>query len=743
MLHPVLPRISRSRALRGCGPTPVTLAVLLLCWNASAQTALAQEASGNTTTLSTVTVTGQAAKDAPTELTDSYTAAGTTVGSKLPTSLKETPQSISVITRQRIEDQNLSTLDEIMAQTPGVTVDLSGTAVIPSYYSRGYPVDYFQYDGVPIQTGGASWSQPDMIMFDHVEMLRGAAGLFNGAGQPGGVINLVRKRPAGKQQFSGSLGLGSWNTRRGEVDYSTPLNQSGSVRARLAAAYDKRDSHVDYANSERTSLYGIVEADLTSSTTVSLGAGYQKRDWRPAMMGMPRYRDGGDLGLPRSTFLSTPWTRWDFETTQVFADVTHSFNSDWQLKVSAVSDHETSDLKYAYVSGAVDRTTLRGPMLAGGANAYDNKQLALDANLTGAFQAFGRRHELVVGANWYNRDANSQGGRLNGFGGTPVDVFHFNPSAVADPGDPVWTSNSRTDTKQHGFYGATRLKLADPLTLILGGRVSWWDTTTTNLLTSRVTSDYRQNGRFTPYAGMVYDLNPTWSLYASYADIFRVQSNYKDESGAGLPPVIGANYEAGIKGAFYNGKLNTAFAVFRIDESNRAVQVSPTVIDNCCYATNGKVQSQGFEAEASGQILPGWQIAAGYTYNTSKYKQDPTNQGQAFRTFSPKHLLRLWTSYRLPGDWNAWDVGAGVNVQSAIYNEGGTPKVRVSQPGYAVASLRIGYRINQRWSAALNVSNLFDKTYYTRLGSGGFGPTNFGNVYGEPRSAQLTLRAKF
>jgi outer membrane receptor for ferric coprogen and ferric-rhodotorulic acid len=476
---------------------------------------------------------------------------------------------------------------------------------------------------------------------------------------------------------------------------------------------------------------------------VSFGAGYQKRDWLPAMMGVPRYKDGGDLGLPRSTFLSTPWTHWDFETTQVFADLTHAFNNDWELKLSAVSDHETSNLKYAYVSGAVDRNTLAGPMLAGGANAYDNKQLGLDANLTGAFQAFGRRHEIVLGVNWYDRTADSQGGRLVGFGGTPVNVFDFNPSSIADPGAPQWTSDSRTKTKQYGIYGATRLKLSDPLTLLLGGRVSWWDTRAHNQLTGALTSDYKQDARFTPYAGIVYDLNPNWSVYASYADIFRVQSNYKDEGGSGLPPVTGANYEAGVKGAYYDGRLNLAFSVFRIEETNRAVQVTPTVIDSCCYATNGKVRSQGFEAEISGEVLPGWQLAVGYTFNTAKYLQDATYEGQPFRSIAPKHMVRLWTSYQLPGQWNAWNIGGGVDVQSGTYSEGGNPSVRVKQGGYAVASLRAGYQIDKTWSLGLNVNNLFDRRYYSRLGSAGaFGPANFGNVYGEPRNVMLTLRAK-
>lgn len=722
---------------------PAALAMAILCGLPTQACARSASTAGDeAATLPAVTVRGQV-PGMPTEGTGSYTAAGAVVGSKIPATLKETPQSVSVITRQRMEDQNLTTLDQVMGQATGVTVDLSGTAVIPTYYIRGYPVEYFQYDGVPIQTGGASWSQPDMIMFDRVEVLRGAGGLFNGAGQPGGVINLVRKRPFAGRQFSGSLSAGSWNAYRGELDYSTPLNQSGSVRGRLAAAYDDRDAPVDYANGQRTSLYGIIEADLTSHTTVALGGGYQKRDWLPAMMGVPRYKDGGDLGLPRSTFLSTPWTRWDFETTQIFADLTHAFNPDWELKLSAVSDHETSNLKYAYVAGAVDRTTLAGPMLSGGANAYDNEQLGLDANLTGAFQAFGRRHEVVLGANWYDRTADSQGGRLAGFGGTPVDVFDFDPSSIPDPGAPAWTSDSRTKTRQYGMYGATRLKLADPLTLLLGGRVSWWDTQAYNRLTGALTSDYEQNARFTPYAGIVYDLTPQWSVYASYADIFRVQSNYKDENGSGLPPVTGANYEAGVKGAYYGGRLNLAFSVFRIEETNRAVQVTPTVIDGCCHAASGRVRSQGFEVEVSGEVLPGWQLAAGYTFNTARYLRDATYEGQPFRSIAPKHLLRLWTSYQLPGHWSAWNIGGGVDVQSGTYSQGGNPGVRVEQGGYAVAGLRAGYRIDRTWSLGLNVNNLFDRRYYSRLGSAGaFGPANFGNVYGEPRNVTLTLRAK-
>jgi len=669
---------------------------------------------------------------------DSYTTAGAvTVGSKIPATLKETPQSVSVITRKRMEDQNLNSLDEVMAQTPGVTVQPYNTGVIPQFYSRGYPIEYFQYDGVPLQTGGASWTMPEMVMFERVELLRGAAGLYNGAGYPGGVINLVRKRPGKDLAFSGSVAAGSWNARRTELDFSSPLNESGSLRTRLAVNYDARDSFIDYAKSEKSSAYGIIEADLAPGTTLAAGFGYQKRNWTPAMMGLPRYSDGGELGLPRSTFFNTPWTNWNFESTQLFAELSHRIDQDWSFKLNLTSDHETSNLKYSYVFGAVNRQTLAGARLMGGANQYDNQQYGVDGMLSGRFQAFGRQHDVVVGANWYQRSAESWGGSLPGYGGTAVNVFNYNPAAIADPGTPKWTSKSNTDLTQYGLYGSARLKLADPLSLILGARVSWWKTKSQNLLTSATTSDFNDSAHWTPYAGLVYDLTPNWSLYTSYADIYRVQSNYKDSSGNGLPPVTGANYEAGIKGEFYDGALNTSFAVFRIDETNRAIQTSVTVVDGCCYATNGQVRSQGFEAELAGRLLPGLEVGAGYTFNTTKYLRDATFEGQPFRTMSPKHMLRLWSSYQLPGELNAWSVGAGVNAQSETSVQSGA--VRASQGVYAVANARIGYRIDKRWSLGLNINNLFDRTYYILPGASN-APASYGSVYGDPRNIMLTLR---
>jgi len=730
---------------RACGA-----ALLALCAAAHAQsqsgTRVAQDDAdqGLAAVLAPVLVQGQA--EGVTEGSGSYTAPSATVGGKLPLPMREIPQSVSVITRQRMEDQNLASLEDAMAQMPGITIDLAATAAIPQFYSRGFQIEYFQYDGVPMQTGGASWAQPDLLMFDHVELLRGAAGLFNGAGQPGGVINLVRKRPTRDLQFSGSASAGSWDNYRGELDLSAPLNDSGSVRGRVATAYEDRKYFYDVAQSQKQVYYGIVEADLGADTLLTLGGSYQKRDWLPYMMHQPRYADGGPLDRKRSTYLGADWNRWDFENTQVFAELRHRLSQDWTVQLNVNRAEETSKLKYAYVRGGVDRQTGLGPRLYGGGNQYRNQQLGIDLMVSGAFEALGRRHELVLGGNWYDRRARAYNTyALPGFATRPVDVFDFDPADYPEPADPQWDSKSEVKTRQSGIYAMARLKVADPLTLVLGSRMSWWRTQTDNLVTGAASPAVSEHGRMTPYAGLVYDIDPHWTAYASYADIFRVQSDLRTADDRALPPVVGANYEAGLKSEWLDGRLNTSLAVFRIIERNRA-QRDPDYPEtgDCCYESSGKVRSQGVEAEVSGRLAPGWEVAAGYTFNTTRYLRDSSSQGASFRTFTPKHLFRLWTTYRLPGEWNRWSVGGGVNLQSGIYTESAMQgpvsgsAVRVSQGGYAIWNARIGYRMSDHVSLGLNVNNLFDKVYYQRLGN-----ADMGNAYGEPRSVMLNVRVKY
>ncbi|MFC7298280.1 TonB-dependent siderophore receptor [Herminiimonas aquatilis] len=701
------------------------------------------------TTLPQVTVMA-AALDATSEGSRSYGASAASIG-KSTQALREIPQSISVVTRQRLDDQNLRTLDDALLNAPGITVEQS-SSYERTFYSRGFAVDTVQYDGVPTQRGNGFAVSPDLAVYDRVEVLRGPAGLFNGAGQPGGTVNLVRKRPLETRQLTAQVSAGTWDNYRAGVDLSLPLNDAGTVRSRFVAAQEDKKFFYDVAESKRSVFYGIVEADIGPRTTLGAGISYEKNDMTPFYGGLPRYSNGKDLGLPRSTYLNAAWSSTEIESTTLFADLNHRFNDDWKLKISISRMHEdNSDLSGSNF-GTVNPATNLGPTLSSFRQKLDGKQTAIDATLQGSFAAYGRKHDVIVGVNYQQREYDLYS-QLYTVANPNVNPFTFNPYnyAVAPTQVARAATNTLNKLDQTGMYGSLRFALSDPLKLIVGARVSQWETSTRNQITGAFnTQPYKESGNVTPYAALTYDIDPVWTVYGSYTEIFRSQANQFTAAGERLDPATGDNYEAGIKGTLLDGRLNASLAVFRTLESNRS-QTDPNNPTPCagsptngaCFIAEGKVRSQGLDAELNGALSSNWQLAAGYTYNQTRYLRDSTatgapsaNQNQPLSTFTPRHIVRLWSNHQLPNELSAWSAGIGVNLQSKTYKTSGT--LRFEQAAYAVWSTRLAYKFNKNLTAALNINNLFDKNYYRTLGS-----TTGGNWYGEPRNAMLTLQATY
>lgn len=690
------------------------------------------------TTLPAVTVT---AAPTPTEVTEgsgSYTSPTVTIG-KMPASMRETPQSISVITRQRLDDQELTNLEEALAKTTGVTQVSNGTGG-GDLYVRGFLINNYQYDGVAIPQSGLSFSSPDLFMFDRIEIIRGSAGLLQGTGNPSAVVNLVRKRPTPYFQANGGIYYGSWDYYRGEADVSGPLNGSGSIRGRISTGIEDRHYFTDVSKSNKKFLYGAIDFDLSSSTLLTVGGAVQRTSAVPQAFGIPRYPDGTDIGLPRSTFLAPAWSHYDVDVDQTFASLRQDLGGDWAAKVSVEHQEQSMVGKRAYAYG-VNQATGASSLL-GLAFDQDYRYTGLDVNASGPVNAFGRKHTLVFGGDYQKTNSDFRNARLATI---PINIFNFDPYAIPEPSDPNFTAATLTSTQQYGLYGSARLSIADPLTLVLGARLNWWDTNvrSRNLGTGveTTTSDASVPRKVIPYAGLIYDLNKTSSIYASYTNIFTPQVTQLSSSGSLLKPIEGKSYEVGLKNELMDKRLNTSIALFRVDQVNRAQQdadnpCATATNPNWCYVAQGKVRSQGVELEASGEVVPGWQLYAGYTFNTTKFLDDQTNSGNAFMTQTPKHIFRVWTMYRLPNELNKWSVGGGVNVQSGYYVlENG---VRASQGGFATADLALGYEFNSSVSALLKVNNIFDRRYYTSLQG-----VNYGNMYGDPRNVMLTVRAKY
>ncbi|RZT39411.1 outer membrane receptor for ferric coprogen and ferric-rhodotorulic acid [Cupriavidus agavae] len=654
--------------------------------------------------------------------------AGASLNRLTPT-LRETPQSLTVIDQQRMAAQNLRSLDDVMQQAPGVTVQ-PYQQLTTAYYVRGFKVDSFQQDGVPVLLGSTASPPQDMAMYERVEMLRGASGLLGGTGNPAATVNLVPKRP--QRAFAGeaALAAGSWNRYRGELDLGGPLNASGSVRARMVATYDDRAFFYDVADQRAANLYGIAELDLAPGTTASLGLQHQRIRSTPNMAGVPFSTTGQDLGLPRSKFLDTAWGRFDWDTTRVTAGLEHHFGNGWEARVAFNHLTSSADMRYAASNGAVNPATGAGPRLMGGAYQFDNDQNSVDAYAKGQFGLLGRQHDAMVGLNFQQTDARQAAASFVPPLAVPVNVWAWNPYGVAEPGTSAFASPGSTRTTQGGLYGMVRLSLTDRLKLLAGARVTRWKQ-------RAPTSSADFDARVTPYGGLVFDLTPQWAVYASTSQILQPQTQLT-ASGDTLAPIKGRNDEAGIKGELADGRLNVSAALFRIRQSNRAIAdpAYPCAGSACYYIADGEVESRGFETEVSGRIGASLNLSASYTFNTTEYLRDATAQGQAFASFVPRHIARLWADYILPFDEGRWSVGAGVQAQSAYTVK--TGGVTLRQGGYALLNLRAGYRFSPKTSLALNVGNVFDRRYYQSLSS-----LAWNNRYGEPLSAMLTLRTRF
>ncbi len=671
------------------------------------------------------------------EGTQSYTGRAATVF-KGAQSLREIPQSVSVVTRQRMDDQNLVSVAEALRSTTGVTV--SGYQGTESYSARGYAMSN-QFDGVPQQSDALHL---DLAIYDRIEVLRGPSGLVQGSGEPGGTVNYVRKRAGDRLALSGALSLGSWDNYRGELDVGGPLNKSGSLRARGVAVFQDQDFFYDVANSQRQTLYGTVEYDLTQATTAGIALTRMRRDAN-VFWGLPMYSDGTRIE-DRSSFVGAA-ENYNMDVDEISADIRHRFGSGWEAKIAAFYQERMYDGFGSYATAPLSRESSIGTLAVGHIQG-DMEREGVDVNLSGPVEMFGRTHTLTVGYNraTYDYTVGSLYVRIN-----DVDVLNQHYFGDALPGDIP--TKSQTVTHQSGFYGLARIKLLDPLTLIVGARFTDYSSKSRPALPEPgpwTRSKAAADNEFSPYGGLVWDVTSQVSLYASYADIFvpQTQMNVREEV---LDPRVGWQGEVGAKGEWFDGALNASIAVFRIRDTNRAMRDLDNVgcggtADGACFVAAGLTQSEGWEAEVSGSPTSGWDVTAGYTYNTTEILRDTNSAsvGMPVTTLVPKHLFKLWNHYRFGkqtfgGALDGWSAGLGVQAQSEIYSGVATTEVqRLEQPGYALTSLSLAYQSAERWSATLAVNNLCDRHYFNSLGN-----ASFANLYGEPVNVMLTVRARW
>ncbi len=680
---------------------------------------------------------------ARTEGSSDYTIPGQTTATRLNLTLRETPQSVSVVTRAQIEDFQLNDVNTLLATVPGVNVQAGETDRV--YFSaRGFDIQTFQVDGIGVPFAfGIQTGSIDTAFYDHIEVVRGAPGLLSSTGNPSAVVNFIRKRPTKDLQVRASGQYGSFDQYRGEADLSVPITKDGSVRARAVGAYQDGDSHLDRYGLRRWVGYGIVEADLGANTTVSAGYGHQDHKSRGAMWGaIPlTYSDGTPLNFARSSNVAPDWSSWNVIDRQIFGDITHRFGNGWIARASAIRRATDEKNTLFYVYGNPLRNDADGigidpaTGLQTGIQSYPGKfrattrNLTMEAYIAGPVTFLGREHEINIGVNRSAQEYIQQSSYDNSTIGTYLpypDLFAGNFPLPNFPtefsSDPI--SSQNTHTTRETAYGLIRFNPGDAVKVMFGGNVTHAKSTGFSYGTN---TDFDAT-RFLPFAGATVDISHNLSLYGSYATIFNPQNQLLDLNRRIIDPIEGENLELGIKGDWFAGRLNATVAVFKTRQDNTAEAAGIVVENNVTrtYYVGIDAQSEGIELDVGGQIAPGLQMTGGYTVMRI---EDP--EGNPVRRYVARNTGRLNLSYTLPM-LPALKVGASAQYQSRIISPSGLGR----QGNYALLDLLAAYSITPNISAAVNVRNVTNTKYLTA--------TNFdGGYYGAPRSVMGTISVRY
>ena len=645
-----------------------------------------------------------------------------------------------MLTREQIDVLGLTTLDQAVQNVTGLVVqkgDLVGES--GSFSARGFAIDSLLLDGLPTSLGGNGTANPDnedLAIYDRMEVVRGASGLTTGSGNPSAALNLVRKRPTATPQGSLQASIGSWDNYRLQLDGSNALNEAKTLRGRAVASVQDKRNFYDTAHDRNGQLYGILEADLSPDTLLTVGAHWRRIYDTGLYTRLPLAADGSFLDVPRSANLANAFDHWGQTTQTAFVELEQQLAGGWRAKLSAVQRWQDVDMTFSGLSRI-------GGSLYQNTQAYviDNRQTSLDVNASGPFSLLGREHEAAFGLSHRRLKYDSNGGWSSyawTSSGPLVDPYNWNAYAVAQPAIDMSAWRLRFDTRQTGAYAVARWHLAEPLKLITGLRADGYERLSHQTKTNAAPLKYDPGHQLTPYGGLIFDLDDRHSVYASWTRIFQPQTAY-DMNGTVLDPITGTNLEAGVKGAYFGGRLNASVAVFQIKQRNRATDDTggpnpcPGSSFGYCQRASGEVESQGIETEIGGELLPGWQIAAGYAYVSAKYTKDsdPANIGELFSPNYPRHQFKMTTAYRLPGEWHRWRTGASLYVQNTTVSSYGDT---IRQKGYALVGLNASYDISRQATVRLNIDNLFDKHYYQ-----GLGWSTGGNQPGAPRSFGVTL----
>lgn len=705
-------------------PRPFKLTVIA-CAICYANLTYAQDA--DVQALQTIQVKATSAEQSS-EQTKAYNVKNSSSATKLNIEAKETPQTINVVTRQQMEDFGLTSTRDVLKNTPGVTVSNQETERT-SYMARGFEISNILTDGVGFPLSGYNYNNtnPDTYFYDRVEIVKGADSLTNAFGDPSATINNIRKRPTQEFQASGGVSYGSWDTQRYEADVSGSITPSGKVRGRIMGYEQTGDSYIDRYSSEKNGFAGIVEADLTDSTLLTVGYSQEQNKPNANNWGALPLLDanGKQISYDRSYNPNPDWAHWDNETQNAFVELKQKINEQWAAKLTYnyLDTKHNSHLLYYY---GYPKTDGSGVSLTPWGGQEHQEKHAVDFNLEGTYKLFNREHEATLGYSYVRsrqQDKQSTGtiNDSNVIKSTTTDWASWTPQSV------TWsdfTEAANYTQNIDSIYAATRLHLNEDLKLLLGANYVRAESKGESYGSPMSYSE----SKVSPYVGLTYNFTPEYTGYMSYTSIFRPQTGIDKDTNQALKPIDGKSYEMGVKSSWLDDRLTGTLSVFKTEQNNYPLRNSDGNPLNRKVPTSD-LESQGVEIGLSGQITDNVNLSFGYAQFSIK---DIKNGGEA-RTYNPNQTLNLLTTYT-PSALPKLKVGAGLQWQDGVKLYDSTVNSTITQDAYALVNLMASYEVNNHITLQANGNNIFDKKYLYSFpdGQGFYGP-----------SANYTVAVKF
>ncbi len=641
--------------------------------------------------------------------------------------ISETPQSISMVTSELLENYAANSINDALKLATGITV-VQGETNRTSYTSRGFDIKSTQIDGVGMPNSwGLVTGAMESYGYEEIEVIRGANGQLTGVGNSSGTINYVRKRPTNKNEGEVGITLGSYNEKRLQADYSMLLTDSGSWAARVVAVVEDSESYLDILEDDRTYISAVIDGQITDNSTLTFGASHQDANTDGNMWGglVLNYADGTQAEWDVSTNPAQDWTSWDTTNTQTFIEYVYAFDNDWEIKTTYNFRDSANQGKLLYVYdayGVFDSETNLG--LVSWPGRYDGEFTAhlFDLTASGEFDLLGKTHELTMGVSNASSESLSF---TNGYDYATTPAYGFTPAfpyASNVIPEPVWgerTKYADIDVTLTRGFASTKLNITDELFLVAGFNAINYKRNGTS---SGVEID-NDESEISPYIAATYAITDDINVYAGYSDIYQPQEQYNYD-GEFLDPSKGVNYELGVKTQWFDDSLLATFAIFSAEQQNIAAYAGLNA-DLQYYYKGTNVDSSGFEMEVSGNITDNLNVLFAYTLLDIE-----DAAGESTNPWVATDVINFSLGYTLPSLPEV-NVGFGGKWQSETENAING----VTQDAYMLVNAFARWELSEQLTLQANIDNVTDEKYITSLENVGF--------YGAPVNGSVSVSYSF